>query len=128
MELRDGQSFALAGLLSAQNTRNMSQVPWVGSVPILGTLFRSSAFQQQETDLVIIVTPRLVAPAAPGQRLASPLDARLPSNDIDFFLSGSPDLRKRYQDYVSTGGQLTGPYGHMIEPELGPTAPVKKRQ
>jgi len=128
VELRDGQSFALAGLLSAQNTRNLSQVPWIGSVPVLGALFRSSAYQQQETDLVIIVTPRLVAPATPGQRLASPLDARLPSNDVDFFLNGAPELRKRYQDYVSAGGDLNGPYGHMIEPELGPSTPEKKRK
>jgi pilus assembly protein CpaC len=128
VELRDGQSFALAGLLSSQNTKNLAQVPWIGSVPVLGALFRSAAYQQKETDLVIIVTPRLVAPAVPGQRLASPLDSRLPSNDVDFFLNGAPELRKRYQDYVSTGGELTGPYGHVIEPELGPTKPVKTRK
>jgi pilus assembly protein CpaC len=127
VELRDGQSFALAGLLSAQSSRNASQVPWAGSVPVIGALFRSAAYQQQETDLVIIVTPRLVAPAAPGQRLASPLDARLPSNDVDFFLNGSPELKKQYQDYVSQGGELRGPYGHMIQPELGPPNSARKR-
>lgn len=125
LELRDGQSFALAGLLSAQNSRNLSQVPWLGSVPVIGTLFRSAAYQQNETDLVIIATPRLVAPAVPGQKLASPLDARLPSNDVDFFLNGSPELKKQYQDYVSQGGELRGPYGHMIEPEAG--LPAKRR-
>ena len=74
IELRDGQSFAIAGLLQSEGLRNISQMPWIGSVPILGTLFRSAAYQEKETDLVVIVTPHLVAPAAPGQRLASPLD------------------------------------------------------
>lgn len=127
VELRDGQSFALAGLLQTNNTRDVSQIPWIGSVPVLGALFRSAAYQQNETDLVVIVTPRLVAPAVPGQRLVSPLDARLPSNDVDFFLNGQPEVRKLYQDYVSSGGQLTGPYGHMIEDERGSTIPVKKK-
>lgn len=126
VELRDGQSYALAGLLQADTTHNISQVPWIGSVPVLGALFSSKAYQKDETDLVVIVTPHLVAPAVPGQRLASPLDARLPSNDVDFFLNGQPEVRKLYQDYVSSGGQLTGPYGHLLEYQQGPTIPVEK--
>jgi pilus assembly protein CpaC len=118
VELRDGQSFAIAGLLQTKNQEAVSQVPWIGSVPVLGTLFSSKSYQQQETDLVIIVTPRLVAPAVPGQVLASPLDSRLPPNDVDFFLNGQMDLRKRYDDYVNSGGQVKGPYGHIIAPEL----------
>src|SRR5205085_9918151 len=86
---------------------------------VLGALFRSSDYLQEETDLVVIVTPRLVAQAAPGQKLASPLDSRLPSNDVDFFLNGQPEVRKRYTDFVTTGGDLKGPYGHLILPELG---------
>jgi len=116
VELRDGQSFAIAGLLQTKNTRAISQVPWIGSIPVLGALFRSSDYQQQETDLVVIVTPHLVAPAVPGQRLASPLDQRLPSNDVDFFLNGQPDVRKRYTDFVTSGADLVGPYGHIIAP------------
>jgi pilus assembly protein CpaC len=118
VELRDGQSFAIAGLLQNRNQEAVSQLPWIGSVPVLGTLFRSSSYQQQETDLVIIVTPRLVAPAAPGQQLASPLDSRLPPNDVDFFLNGQMEVRKRYDDYVNSGGEVKGPYGHIIAPEL----------
>jgi pilus assembly protein CpaC len=117
-ELRDGQSFAIAGLLSALNTNSMSQVPWLGTVPVLGTLFRSTAYQQKETDLVIIVTPRLVAPAVPGQRLATPLDSRLPANDVDSFLIGQQEVKKEYSDYVAGGGDIKGPYGHIIQPEL----------
>jgi pilus assembly protein CpaC len=116
VELRDGQSFAIAGLLQTKNTRAISQVPWIGSVPVLGALFRSSDYQQSETDLVVIITPHLVAPATPGQRLASPLDERLPSNDVDFFLNGQPEVRKRYSDFVTSGADLVGPYGHIIAP------------
>src|SRR6266568_9549719 len=87
--------------------------------PVLGALFRSSDYQQQETDLVVIVTPHLVAPVVPGQRLASPLDERLPSNDVDFFLNGQPDVRKRYTDFVTSGADLAGPYGHIIAPPNG---------
>ncbi|WP_426426112.1 type II and III secretion system protein family protein [Bradyrhizobium genosp. A] len=122
VELRDGQSFAIAGLLQTRNRQDVSQLPWIGSVPVIGTLFSSKSYQQQETDLVIIVTPRLVAPAAPGQRLASPLDSRLPANDVDFFLNGQMEVRKRYDDYVNSGGDVKGPYGHIIAPEV--RAPV----
>jgi pilus assembly protein CpaC len=114
VELRDGQSFAIAGLLQADNSRDISQVPWLGSVPVLGTLFRSSAFQKQETDLVIIVTPHLVQPAPPGARLASPLDSTIPTNDVDFFLFGETERRKQFNDYVTSGGDVRGPYGDMI--------------
>jgi pilus assembly protein CpaC len=124
VELRDGQSFAIAGLLQTRNAKSLEQVPWIGSVPVLGALFRSSAYLQNETDLVIIVTPRLVAPAVPGQQLASPLDARLNGNDLDFFLNGQPEVRKRYVDYVSVGGDLKGPYGHIVAPDNGPTGVV----
>jgi len=122
VELRDGQSFAIAGLLQTRNRQDVSQLPWIGSVPVLGALFGSKSYQQQETDLVIIVTPHLVAPAAPGQQLASPLDSRLPANDVDFFLNGQMEVRKRYNDYVNSGGEVKGPYGHIIAPEL--TAPI----
>ncbi len=114
IELRDGQSFAIAGLLQTNGTRNISQVPWLGSVPILGALFRSSNYQQNETDLVVIVTAHVVAPIAPGHNVASPLDSRLPSNDADFFLLGETDVPKKYTDYVTSGGGLTGPYGHIV--------------
>ena len=73
-----------------------------------------------ETDLVIIVTPRLIAPVVPGQRLASPLNSRLPANDVDFFLIGQMEVRKRYNDYVNSGGDIKGPYGHLIAPEVQP--------
>ena len=83
-------------------------------MPVLGVLFRSSAYQQKETDLVVIVTPHLVAPIVPGQRVASPLDHHLPSNDMDFFLLGQTEVSKKYTEYVTSGGGLAGPYGHIV--------------
>jgi pilus assembly protein CpaC len=114
VELRDGQSFSIAGLLQSDNRRNISQLPWIGSVPVLGALFGSKQFQETETDLVVVVTPHLVAPAVPGQELASPLDNHLPTNDVDFFLMGQMEQRKVFRDYITSGGNIQGPYGHII--------------
>ena len=66
IELRDGQSFAMAGLLQNINERDIDQLPWLGSLPVIGTLFRSTGFRQRETELVVIVTPHLVRPTKPG--------------------------------------------------------------
>jgi pilus assembly protein CpaC len=126
IELRDGQSFAIAGMFQSRNTRATDQVPWIGSVPILGTLFQSSAFQNNETDLVIIVTPHLVKPATPSDRLATPLDQRLPSNDVDFFVNRQMEVPKRYSDYVTSGGNVNGPYGYILPIEQGSSQPVYK--
>jgi pilus assembly protein CpaC len=114
VELRDGQSFAIAGLLQAQSSDTINQLPWVGNLPILGALFRSTDFQKNQTDLVIIVSPHLVHPVRPGQHLATPFDTTLQANDIDLFLMGDSERQKRYTDYVTSGGGLQGPYGHIL--------------
>jgi pilus assembly protein CpaC len=114
IELRDGQSFAIAGLLQSNNSHDVNQLPWIGSVPVLGALFSSKSYQANETDLVVIVTPHLVAPAAPGQVMATPLDKELPPNDMDFFLGGKPAVRKQYTDFVTSGGGTAGPYGYIM--------------
>jgi pilus assembly protein CpaC len=93
VELRDGQSFAIAGLLQSSHVKNQRQLPWLGDVPVLGALLRSAAWQKKETDLVIIVTPRLVKPRVPGQKLVTPLDSHLPSNDEEFFLDGRQEVK-----------------------------------
>jgi pilus assembly protein CpaC len=62
VELRDGQSFALAGLLDNSETKSLSQVPVLGDIPILGALFKSKSFQKNETELMFIVTAQLVKP------------------------------------------------------------------
>jgi pilus assembly protein CpaC len=126
IELRDGQSFAIAGLLQSRGVRSIDQLPWIGSVPVLGALFRSAAYQNHESDLVIIVTPHLVRPASPVEHLATPFDKRLPSNDVDFFVNGQLDIPKRYTDYVTSGGGINGPYGHIVAVEQGVNGPVYK--
>jgi pilus assembly protein CpaC len=87
VELRDGESFTIAGLLRDDYTNQVRQMPWVGDVPVLGSLFRSSAFQRDETELVILVTPHLVSPRK--GRLATPTDNFLPPSDFELFLFGS---------------------------------------
>jgi pilus assembly protein CpaC len=114
VELRDGQSFSIAGLLQTDHRRNVAQLPWIGSVPVLGTLFSSKSFLATDTDLVVIITPHLVAPAVPGQRLATPLDNAMPSNDVDYFLMGQMEQRKAFRDYLTSGGNIQGPYGHIL--------------
>ncbi|MEO5597277.1 MAG: type II and III secretion system protein family protein [Novosphingobium sp.] len=76
LELRDGESFAIAGLLRRDFQTTVRQLPILGSIPLLGALFRSSNFQKGETELLIVVTPRLVAPIRPDQ-------VRLPTDRID---------------------------------------------
>jgi pilus assembly protein CpaC len=92
VELRDGQSFVIGGLLQSSNQNAIDQLPWIGDVPVLGALFRSASYQRQETDLAIVVTPRLVRPARPGDVIKTPLDASLPVNDVDLFLMGKTEI------------------------------------
>ena len=111
IELQGRAKLCDCWVLEAENNRNISQLPWLGTVPVLGALFRSSSYQKNETDLVIIVTPSFVQPAAPGARIATPYDKTVPSNDVDFFLMGQMEQRKKYNDYVASGGNIQGPYG-----------------
>jgi pilus assembly protein CpaC len=87
VEMRDGQSFAIAGLLQDDFTNLSSQVPWIGDVPVLGALFRSADYQRAQTELVIIVTPHLVTPVN-GEALALPTErVRIPT-ERELFLFG----------------------------------------
>jgi pilus assembly protein CpaC len=114
IEIRDGQSFAMAGLLQSIHRKSQDQLPWLGQLPVIGTLFRSSSFEEQETDLVIIVTPHLVRPGKPGQPLRTPLDAAKPSNDAEFFLLGNLEISSDMQRRFIEGTGVIGPYGHII--------------
>ncbi len=94
IELRDGQSFMIGGLLQTNNHNLIDQLPWLGSVPVLGTLFSSKSYQQNQTDLAIIVTPHLVRPTRPGDVVRVPTDDALPPNDPDFFLLGKAEVTR----------------------------------
>ncbi|MEF3046321.1 type II and III secretion system protein family protein [Pseudotabrizicola sp. L79] len=88
VEMRDGESFAIAGLLQDDFRNQNSQIPWLGDVPVLGTLFRSADYQRNQSELVIIITPHLVTPVQ-GDVFALPTDRiRLPT-EREFFLTGS---------------------------------------
>jgi pilus assembly protein CpaC len=119
VELRDGQSFSVAGLLQAGTEMSQDQLPWLGDVPILGSLFKSSSFQKHDTELVVIVTPRLVQPAVPGQVLATPLDQTRPANDLQFFALGQMEVTPKMMDAFSKGSGVVGPYGFIIDLETG---------
>ena len=88
VELHDGQAFAIAGLLQNNYSNDVRQTPWVGNVPVLGALFSSKRYQRNETELVIIVTPRLVQPFSHPEAVASPLDAVAEPTEAEFFLLG----------------------------------------
>ncbi|TGW08009.1 type II and III secretion system protein family protein, partial [Mesorhizobium sp. M2D.F.Ca.ET.145.01.1.1] len=115
VELRDGQSFAVGGLLSSKITRLQEQVPWLGQVPVIGTLFRNSSSQKEETELVVIVTPHLVRPVKPGEQLATPFDKTRPANDPELFLLGQLEVNKDMIRKYEKGDGVTGPYGHMLD-------------
>jgi pilus assembly protein CpaC len=86
VELGTGQSFAIAGLLQDNSTINDSSVPFLGDLPILGALFRSNAFQRNETELVIIVTPYIVSPVSNPAALSRPDDGKPVPNDAERLL------------------------------------------
>jgi pilus assembly protein CpaC len=88
VDLASGQSFAIAGLLRANASNNVRSVPLLGDIPVLGALFRSTRFQRQETELVIIVTPYLVEPAGSPADFALPNGAVTPASDVGRLLSG----------------------------------------
>ena len=88
LELRDGESFAIAGLLQRDFQTTVSQIPILGSIPISGSLFRSTGFQKGEPELLIIVTPRLVAPIRPEQ-VQLPTDRVKDPIQADVLLNGN---------------------------------------
>ena len=117
VEMRDGESFAIAGLLSDDFTDLSGQVPWVGDIPVLGALFRSAEYARRQTELVIIVTPHLVSPTR-GEALALPTDRVRPPTEQDLFLFG----RVARTGAPTTGGagevarqDFSGSYGYVLD-------------
>ncbi len=120
VELRDGQSFAIAGLIREALREQVSKFPLLGDVPVLGTLFRSSDYQKNESELVIIVTPRLVKPVD-GRELTVPTEFTAEPNDFDFYLMGKVEVvdPNRRAEVPGEGGapttvsaDLEGDFGH----------------
>jgi pilus assembly protein CpaC len=117
VEMRDGDSFAIAGLLQDDFRDNNSQVPWLGDIPVLGALFRSADYQRNQSELVIIVTAHLVSPTR-GEALALPTDRLKPPSEKDLFLFGrtSKDTSKLRGAAKEVAKQdFTGSYGYVME-------------
>ena len=113
--LRDGESFAIAGLLQDDFRDTNGQVPWLGDLPVLGALFRSADYQRSQTELVIIVTAHLVSPTR-GEALALPTDrVKLPS-EVDLFLNGRVAREVRPGPVGEVAKQdFTGSYGYVMD-------------
>lgn len=93
VRLGDGESFAIAGLMSDKVRSTIDKVPWLGSIPILGALFRSSQYQRQETELLVVITAQLVKPVAPRVSLPLPTDFFGQEPDsFAFFLLGMDEV------------------------------------
>jgi len=118
VELGSGQSFAIGGLISNSTRNNLDKVPGLGDVPVLGPLFRSTRFQRSESELVIIVTPYLVAPVG-GARLATPRDGLEDPSDLQRLIEGRLARRSvvpGQQPALSLDRRrLVGPAGFMLD-------------
>jgi pilus assembly protein CpaC len=115
VEMRDGDSFAIAGLLQDDFRDLNTQLPWIGDIPILGALFRSSEYQRAQTELVIIVTPHLVTPVS-GEALALPTDRiRIPT-ERELFLSGQVATSPKRGAAAEVARQdFSSSYGYVME-------------
>jgi pilus assembly protein CpaC len=122
VELADGQSFAIAGLLSHDIREVASKFPVLGEVPVLGALFRSSSFQKNETELIIIVTPHLVKPLDKTKQTL-PTDQFIEPDDVDFYLMGTLESREKGSSGRPSSSSavsdrssgLEGKFGHTIQ-------------
>lgn len=115
VEMRDGESFAIAGLLQDDFRNDVTQLPWAADIPILGALFRSAEYQRAQSELVIIVTPHLVTPVA-GEALALPTDrVRIPT-ERELFLFGDVATSPKKGAAAEVARQdFSSSYGYVME-------------
>ncbi len=117
VEMRDGESFAIAGLLQDDFRDLAGQVPWLGDIPVLGALFRSAEYERNQSELVIIITPHLVTPTR-GEALALPTDRIRPPTEAELFLFGKTANPNRPR--TGAAGEVAkqdfnGSYGYVME-------------
>ena len=115
IELGDGQSFAIAGLLRESVRTINSKYPLLGDIPILGALFQSKEFQKEESELIIIVTPHLVKPMNMAKQ-SLPTDYYVEPNDFEFYLLGALQGKSKPEPKVAAGS-LDGDFGHSMPEE-----------
>lgn len=137
VQLYDGQSFAIGGLIKNNVVEVISAFPWLANIPVLGALFRSSSFQNDRSELLIVVTPRIVKPL--DTQPALPTDKYIQPSQSEFFLEGrmegrkpaSPPARSLEQQPAQSASDMKTTQGAAITnrpaPELaqpGPQSPV----
>jgi len=116
VDLKSGQSFMIGGLLQTQNNATTQALPGLGSLPILGPLFSSKAYQRRETDLIIIVTPYLVKPIDPSKKVLTPLDGSKPASNVDYFLGNVDEVKRGAPQLVAGGAPVAGAdSGHFLD-------------
>lgn len=114
VEMRDGESFAIAGLVQDDFRDNSSQLPWIGDIPILGSLFRSADYQRSQTELVIIVSAHLVTPTR-GEALSLPTDRVKPPSEADLFLFGRTARGQSGPAGEVAKQDFNGSYGYVLD-------------
>jgi len=112
VEVRDGQTFSIAGLLSDTSRNIINKFPVLGDIPILGVLFRSTNYQKNETELVALVTPHLVKPLAPGAARL-PTDKWIEPTDVDTYLLGLQQGRTKPTPRPAPAAPLPPGFGHQ---------------
>jgi pilus assembly protein CpaC len=93
VQMNDGETFAIGGLIKNNASGTLKAIPGVGEVPVLGALFRSTSYQQDRTELVFIITPHLVKPLQTAANLPLPTDRLRTPNEADVYLMGNMEGR-----------------------------------
>ena len=114
VEMRDGESFAIAGLLQDDFRDSIGQVPWLGDLPVIGALFRSANYQREQTELVIIVTAHLVTPTR-GEALVLPTDRVRVPTERELFLGGETAVPMTGPEADVAQQDFSGSYGYVME-------------
>lgn len=115
VEMREGESFAIAGLLQDDFRDTVGQLPWAGDIPVLGALFRSAEYERQQSELVIIITPHLVTPVK-GAGFAMPSDRIRPPTERELFLDGRIDAPPLTGPAAEVARQdFQGSYGYVMD-------------
>jgi len=129
VRLADGQSFAIAGLLSDRVRSNVNRIPFLGDLPIIGALFRSISYQRDESELLVVVTAHLARPVSPHDAPKLPTDnEQNDPNDIQLFLFGSmggggqaSSAHARTESMREPGGHLTASSTEITLTNRGPS-------
>ncbi|UWQ22920.1 type II and III secretion system protein family protein [Jannaschia sp. W003] len=119
VELRDGQTFAIGGLLQDNFTDSATQVPFLGDLPVVGALFRSAQYQRQQSELVVVITAHLVSPTT-GEAVTLPTDRIRPPTENELFVFGRISGETGAPARASTRGpaaehDFSGNYGYVLE-------------